>query len=148
MIPRSFCGVNADAGDYGYPNRHISGTLERGHVRESIAFLKQLVPQFEQVCFIAKASPSGEALQKQVLAERDNYIVPVGEFYLINSIQELRRIGESADQSCGAVYMDSLEGVVDEEGRALTNREIISRFSSFYPGPTIGANRYHVEEGS
>jgi len=146
--PIFFCGANADAGDYGYPTRHISGTLERGHIRESIAFLKQLLAQLEQICFIAKASPSGEAPQRQVEEEQATYMARVERFDLIKSTREIKALGEIANKKCSAVYMDSLEGIVDEDARPLGNREILALFSAIYRGPIIGANRYHVEDGA
>ncbi len=73
--PVMFCGVNAEAEQYGYPASNVSGILERGHIRESIAFVKQLVPSIRTVAFIAKESPSGRALLKQVENELDTYIV-------------------------------------------------------------------------
>ncbi len=60
-----FSGVNAEAEKYGFPNSHISGILERGHIRESIAFSRQLDPAIRSVAFIARDSPSGQALFQQ-----------------------------------------------------------------------------------
>ncbi|MEW8692918.1 MAG: ABC transporter substrate binding protein [Candidatus Thiodiazotropha endolucinida] len=146
--PIMFCGVNGDASDYGYPNNHISGTLERGHIRESIAFLKQLLPDFKNLCFIAKASPSGEALRKQVDGEKSTYIVPVGRFDLVTKVEQLREIAGGLGKQCGAFYMDSLEGIVDDQDKPMVNRKILDFFKSLYSGPIIGGNRYHVEDGA
>ena len=63
--PIMFSGVNAEAEKYGFPNSHISGILERGHIRESIAFSRQLDPAIRSVAFIARDSPSGQALFQQ-----------------------------------------------------------------------------------
>jgi len=146
--PIFFSGVNAKAEDYGYPTRNISGTLERGHIRESIAFLKQLTPQLERVCFVAKDSPSGVALRRQVEEEQATYMAQVERFDLIRSFGELKALGGVINQNCSAVYMDSVEGIVDEDARPLGNREIIDLFSAVYRGPIMGANRYHVEDGA
>ncbi|MBT2997976.1 MAG: ABC transporter substrate-binding protein [Candidatus Thiodiazotropha sp. (ex Ctena orbiculata)] len=146
--PIFFCGVNGDASDYGYPNHHISGTLERGHIRESIAFLKQLLPGFDNLCFIAKASPSGRALKKQVVGESSTYMVPTSRFDLITTTNQLRKIAGEFGEQCGAFYMDSLEGIENDRGEPMVNREILDFFRSIYSGPIIGGNRYHVEDGA
>ena len=39
--PVMFCAVNAEPEEYGYPASNVSGILERGFIRESIAFAKQ-----------------------------------------------------------------------------------------------------------
>ncbi|MEW8506432.1 MAG: ABC transporter substrate binding protein [Candidatus Thiodiazotropha sp.] len=146
--PIFFCGVNGNAADYGYPNQHISGTLERGHIRESIAFLKQLLPEFDNLCFIAKASPSGDALKKQVEGEKSTYMVSTPHFELVTTTRQLREFTDAHGQQCGAFYMDSLEGIVNERNEPMDNREILDFFRSNYSGPIIGGNRYHVEDGA
>ena len=52
--PVMFCGVNAEAEKYGYPTSNVSGILERGHIKESITFFKQLVSEAETIGFYPK----------------------------------------------------------------------------------------------
>jgi ABC-type uncharacterized transport system substrate-binding protein len=59
--PIMFSAVNGEPEDYGYPTATISGILERNHIRESIAFAKQLVPSIRTVGFLARNSASGQA---------------------------------------------------------------------------------------
>ena len=40
--PVMFSDVNAEADKYGYPASNVSGILERGHIRESYGFGKQI----------------------------------------------------------------------------------------------------------
>jgi len=146
--PVMFCGVNEDPEEYGYPSTNVSGTLERGHVKESISFIRQLNPSIESVCFLAKNSPSGKALQGQVKSEKDTYLARVLGVHLITTTQELVSLGHSLDGTCDAVYIDSVEGIVDDNGDPLRNNDIIAIFSEAYRGPIIGANYYHVTEGA
>ncbi|MCG7980309.1 MAG: ABC transporter substrate-binding protein [Candidatus Thiodiazotropha endolucinida] len=146
--PIFFCGVNNDASAYGYPNHHISGTLERGHIRESIAFLKQLLPDLENTCFVTRSSPSGLALRKQVESEQTTYIVPIEQFLLATSSNQINEFIESHGNHCDAIYVDSLEGIIDESGKPMVNRQVIEHLKTIYKGPVIGGNSYHVEDGA
>ncbi|MCB1775485.1 MAG: ABC transporter substrate-binding protein, partial [Gammaproteobacteria bacterium] len=109
--PVMFCGVNAEAEKYGFPSAHVSGSLERGHIRESIAFTKQLQPDLASVCFLVKDSPSGTALQRQVDSEQSDYLATVGGFFLVRTTAEIRALGPRLNSDCDAVYLDSLEGI-------------------------------------
>jgi ABC-type uncharacterized transport system substrate-binding protein len=73
-IPVMFCAVNEEPEKYGYPASNVSGILERTFISESIAFAKQLVPSINTVGFLAKDSPSGRAILKQVENESGTYL--------------------------------------------------------------------------
>ncbi|ODB92362.1 hypothetical protein A3194_08210 [Candidatus Thiodiazotropha endoloripes] len=146
--PIFFCGVNNDASAYGYPNQHISGTLERGHIRESIAFLKQLLSEVENICFVVRSSPSGRAIKAQVESEQSTYIVPIEYFELLTNTSEIDDFTSSKGNHCNAIYVDSLEGIIDINGKPMVNRQVIDYLRARFNGPVIGGNSYHVEDGA
>lgn len=147
--PVMFCAVNAEPETYGYPSSSISGVLERWHIKESLAFMKQLDPSVKTVGFIAKDSPSGQALLHQVESESDTYPAKFTTFKLPKTKQELVTvITELKEQQTDVIYMDSMEGILDEAGKPLTSREIIGFTSQTSGKPVIGANRYHLEQGA
>ena len=146
--PVMFCGVNAEAEKYGFPASNVSGSLERGHVNESIAFIKQLKPDMNRVCFLVKASPSGDALERQVESEKKNYLATIGGFFKAKSIQDLEQLSPDIESRCDAVYIDSLEGIVDGQGNGLNHKQFFAHLEKLYSGPFIGANKYHVDQGA
>ena len=146
--PVMFCGVNAEAEKYGYPASNVSGILERGHIRESIAFAKQLLPSIRTVGFLAKDSPSGKALLRQVENESDTYLAKYTTFQLVRTAKELLAIAEDFKEQGDVLYMDSMAGIVDAGGNPLSNEQIMRIVSKLYGKPIIGANQYHVEQGS
>lgn len=146
--PMMFCGVNAEAEKYGYPASNVSGILERGHIRESIAFAKQLVPSINSVGFLAKNSPSGKALLRQVEKESNTYIAKLTAFKLLKTVKELVAVMEELKEKCDILFIDSLEGILDEKGDPLRNKQIIDMLMKIYGKPIIGANQYHVEQGA
>jgi len=144
--PVMFCGVNSDNKKYGYPSSNVSGILERGHFRESIAFAKQLSPNISKIAFIAKDSPSGNALKRQVEGESNTYLAEVVAFELIRALDDIQTNKEI--NQCDAIFIDSLEGIRDKAGKPLGNKEIIPHLSDYFKKPLIGANNSHVEFGA
>ncbi len=146
--PVMFNGVNATTEQYGFPNAHISGVLERAHVRESLAFIKQVVPSIQTACFMTNDVPPGLALRTQVEGEKMSYPVAVGAFHLARTNQQIEALGKSLDASCDALFVDSLEGIVDKEGKSQTNKEVFEVLMRTYSKPILAGNRYQVEQGA
>ena len=146
--PVMFCGVNAEPEKYGYPAPNVSGILERGHIKESIAFVKQLVPSINSVGFLSKDSPSGKALLGQVEKESNTYIVKMSTFKLLKTVKEIVAVREELNEKSDVLFIDSIEGILDEKGNPLRNKEIIRILMKIYEKPIIGANQYHVEDGA
>jgi len=144
--PVMFCGVNADPATYGYPAANVSGMIERGHFRESISLLKQLIPQIGNVGFVVKESPSGAALQKQIESEAGSFLADVVAFEQVKTLQDIKN-NPNLDK-CDAFFVDSLEGILDDQGKVLGNIEVISFLTDTYGKPIIGANNSHVFAGA
>ena len=146
--PVMFSGVNAEAEKYGFPNSHISGILERGHIRESIAFSRQLDPAIRSVVFIARDSPSGQALFQQYEKESGRLLTDMSQFQLVKSVADIAAMREVIENRFDAIYIDSLQGIEDESGAAMSNRDAIQKLASMFQKPIIGANQYHVTQGA
>jgi len=146
--PVMFAGVNARASQYGYPAANVSGILERAHVDESLAFLKQLMPEFERVCFVVNDSLSGRALEQEISSKQDDYLVSVTHFYKVKRASEFEQLSAQMAIDCDAVFPMSLAGIMNQAGEGLTHKRAFKALQSHYSGPFIGANRYHIEEGA
>lgn len=146
--PVMFNGVNANADKYGFPASNVSGMLERAHARESLAFIKQILPSIQTACFMTNNVPSGLALRNQVDAEKESYPVKVNAFHLVKSVAELESLASSLRSACDTLFIDSLEGITDRDSRPLNNAEVLKVLSKVYKGPILGGNRYQVEQGA
>jgi ABC-type uncharacterized transport system substrate-binding protein len=146
--PVAFNGVNESAAKYGFPASNVSGVLERAHVRESLAFAKQLIPSIRTACFMTNDVPAGAALRTQVEAEKSSYPVKVNGFHLVKRIGELAGLAKSLRTSCEALFVDSLEGIADADARPLDNRAVLAALAKVYEGPILAGNRYQVEQGA
>ncbi len=146
--PIIFNGVNATAEAYGFPNAHISGVLERAHVRESLAFVKLIVPSIQTACFMTNDNPAGLALRAQVEGEQASYPVAVGAFHLVHSNEQIESLGRVLNANCDVLFVDSLEGILNKDGKAQTNKEIVPVLRRVYDKPILAGNRYQVEQGA
>ena len=153
-VPIMFCGVNADAAKYGYvktndlrkPVLNVSGILERGHIRESIAFIKQIIPTVRTIGVLAKDSPSGAALLNQIKAEAGTYNVKVGIAELVKTVDDIMEIKEELQQ-VDAIFIDSMEGLRDGD-RLVRTQDVITILNKTIGIPIMGANKYHVQQGA
>ena len=146
--PVMFNGVNATPEQYGFPASNVSGVLERAHVRESLAFIKQLLPTVQRACFITNDVPAGRALQTQVEEEQATYPVKIVAFHLVKHADDIVALGDTLRAACDTLFIDSLEGILDPESRPMNNTQAIELMGRVYPGPILGGNRYQVEQGA
>lgn len=144
--PVVFCGVNADPAIYEYPATNISGIVERGHFRESIALVKQLAPEIKRIGFIVRESPSGRALKAQVHQESKTYLAEIVSFELVTSLSDIK--ARSSLNNCDAYLIDSVEGILDGNGKPAQTQKVISFLRTIFKKPVIGANTSHVEQGA
>jgi ABC-type uncharacterized transport system substrate-binding protein len=142
-----FCAVNEEPEKYGYPASNVSGILERDFIGESIAFAKQLVPSIHMVGFLAKDSPSGRAIQKQVEIESDTYLAKFAGFKLVKTIKETLAVLEDYEKRSDALFITSTNGILDTDGKSLDNEQVTKIVAKFYKKPLIGANDFHVRYG-
>ena len=145
--PVMFCAVNAEPEKYGYPASNVSGILERDFIRESIAFAKQLDPSIETVGFLAKDSPSGRAILKQVETELDTYLTKFAGFQLVQTIEETLVALEAYQKTSDALFITSTNGILDADGNSLDNEQVTRIVAKYYKKPLIGANDFHVRYG-
>ncbi len=145
--PVMFCGVNAPAAEYGYPASNVSGILERHHIRESIAFVKLLVPQAKTMSFIMKAGPSAYHILDSLLIGEEHYLMRMTEFRtpttLKGALQDVKELAEKTD----VLYIETLQGVTDAEGNPVPDSVAIPRAVKQFGKATVGANTYAVVLG-
>ncbi|WP_162888689.1 ABC transporter substrate-binding protein [Dechloromonas sp. HYN0024] len=146
--PVMFNGVNNSAAKYGFPATNVSGILERAHVRESLAFAKQLIPTLGNVCLMTNDVPAGRALKAQVEEERQSYPVKVGAFHLVKSVREIEAAFKGGRPVCDSLLVDSLEGIVSDAATPLDNKGALTALSKVYGGPVLAGNRYQVDQGA
>ena len=92
--------------------------------------------------------PPGRALRSQVDAEKATYPISTSDFYLIRDNQQLEGLGKSLNANCDLLFVDSLEGILDRNGKTQTNKDVFPLIQRIFNKPILGANRYQVEQGA
>ena len=146
-VPVMFCGVNADPQQYGYPTPQISGILERNFIGQSIAMAKQFVPAIATVGFLSKNSPSGRAIRDQVRAEAGSYMAKITRFELVEDIAQTLAAIDRFKQSSDLLFVGATNGILDQAGNPLNNRQVTRIIAKAFGKPMIGANKFHVQFG-
>ena len=147
-VPLMFCGVNDEARKYGFPTSYISGSEERGHIRETIAFARQLSPAIKSVGFITKESPSGHALKQQIEQEKASYSLPVKAILLAKSLADIRGQASVLRNECSALFVLSIEGLLNDSNKPMNYREVTDHVKKLTSKPILGANSYHMSYGA
>ncbi len=146
--PVMFNGINAAPAAHGFPAANVSGVLERAHVKESLAFVKQFVPSVQSACFMTNNVPPGVSLRNQVESEKNDYPVRAGKFHLVANVAELGTALAEIRSGCDALVVDSLEGMADANGAPMNNAQVMRLLRAGFPGPILAGNRYQVEQGA
>jgi len=142
--PVMFCGVNAAAEKYGYPASNVSGILERFHIAESIALARQLVPGSKSIAFMIKQSPVANFVREQVLEETSSYPVKVNGVKMPATLAEALAMATELRKNTDLLFMVTLEGITDDNGAPLKDREAIPLVARAFGKATISGNEYAI----
>jgi ABC-type uncharacterized transport system substrate-binding protein len=145
--PVMFCGVNADPEKYGYPASNVSGILERFHIAESVAFVQQLVPSVKTLGYITKDDPTGNAGLKQIKSESNTYPAKFVEFRTVKTLKEIISATEELKNRCDALFIITFAGTPDDNGKFMTDKEIIPIVAKIFRKPIIGATEFQIKFG-
>ncbi|GAK56169.1 ABC-type uncharacterized transport system periplasmic component-like protein [Candidatus Vecturithrix granuli] len=145
--PVMFCGVNAEPEQYGFPATNVSGVLERFHTRESIILAKQLVPSIETFGYILRESASAGLVQLQIEQEAESYLAKYTAFKTPATLKEMMADLEELREQCDLLFVETLSGLLDDQGKSLTDQELIPLILKNFGKPTAGNNAYHVKNG-
>jgi len=145
--PVMFCGVNAEPEKYGYPARNVSGILERGHIKESIALVQDLLPTVSTIGFMAKESPTGRAVLEQAQKEAESYSAyPVAYLYP-KTMQEAEDMAADLRDKADVLFVATMEGLKGADGSPHPEKEIIPLVAKTFGKPLISDNIYDMKYG-
>jgi ABC-type uncharacterized transport system substrate-binding protein len=146
--PVMFCGANATAEKYGYPASNVSGILERLHISEGIALAQQLVPSIKTVGYMVRDGAVAKVISEQVESEKDTYSAKTVAFKMLKTKKEAIAVAEELSKQCDLLYFVALQGIADENGKALTDKEATKIVLKAFGKPTITSGDYDVKYGA
>ena len=143
--PVMFCGVNAQPEKYGYPAENVSGILERLHIGESIAFIQQLLSSIKTFGVIMRNSPSSKGVLEQVERQSGTYPAKFIAFKQPRTLADATAMAEELKKQCDILFMASMEGVTDINGRPLEDKSVMPIVAKAFGKPTIASNSYNIK---
>ncbi len=145
--PVAFCGVNGDPAEYGYPASNVTGVKERLHLAESVAFAQQLDPDIRSVCYLTKKSPTGTALQGEVVRLEDTLPARSLDYRYAETLDQALEYALEMSSYCDLLFVAALEGVPDKNGNPVPDSVAMPAVARAFDGPTIGTSSYAIELG-
>jgi len=145
--PVMFCGVNDEASAYGYPASNVSGILERLHLKETIAFVQQLIPSVKTFGSMVQESLSGKMLLRQLEDEKDFYTAKFSGFKTVKAVKEVIDATEEFKQY-DTILIASMAGIIGDDGKTLTEKEVDKTVIRTFGKPVIGYIQHHVKYGA
>ena len=147
-VPVVFCGVNAEAEEYGYPATNVTGVLEREPMKQSLLLLKQLAPSVKTFGLISKNSPTDKAVERQLNSVKASYPIDYAGSRVVTSLEGAITAVKALKAECDALLYITLEGLPDKSGKQLTDREIMPALVKAFGGPVITNAKYRVQYGA
>lgn len=146
--PVTFCGVNAEAADYGYPTAQISGILERFHIEETIAFNRQFTPEIKKFVFMVKESPNAERIARQLTKAAEQYSAELIAILRPTSLAQAIEMAREYRQQADLLLIDTLEGISDQTGRPVGDKQAMATVFQAFAKPTGSTNAAGVAAGA
>ncbi|WP_022665439.1 ABC transporter substrate-binding protein [Desulfospira joergensenii] len=145
--PVMFCGVNATSEKYGYPASNVSGILERHHISQTLAFTKQLIPSIKTFGLMAYESPTGRAILKNFQQEEKTFPMELVAARFPKTLDEAEAMARELRPLCDVLYMPTMQGLKDEKGNVLSERDSVPAMGRAFVKPIVTGNNYSIKYG-
>jgi ABC-type uncharacterized transport system substrate-binding protein len=145
--PVIFCGVNSEPEKYGYPASNVTGILERAHFIESIKLVQQLVPSVRVVGSLLNNNPTGREISRQIQQDSNVSSAEKVVIKFAKTLEEAKAMTEELRNQCDALNLVGLEGLLDIDGKPITEREIIPILAKIFGKPTFSPDIFNIKLG-
>lgn len=138
QLPIIFSGMNGQPEDYNkmklfmesrkHPGHNITGVYEKLHILNAIKVHSKLFPGLKKIMFFVDPSPTGRAIQKQIMIEIGNENIPYSwGIKMVMSWEEYKKEILSANQNfeISVIYPVALL-LKDNKGKTYTAPEIFA----------------------
>ncbi len=146
-LPVVFCGVNDDAGKFGYPAANVTGVVEAKHYLQTISFTKLIIKDLRKLAVIYKETPSNAVNLAQIHREMGGYPVELTDFLSVASMAEAKAVLTKIKNSVQAVLVLNLSGITDDRGLPMDNSQVIADLRKLAL-PMIATQDYAIEAGA
>ncbi len=146
--PVIFCGVNAEAEEYGYPASNVTGILERQHYSEAVTYAQQIVPSIKTFGYMIKKSPVGEIIIRNIQNRTDTFSAKFMGYRTPKTLRETIAMSKELSQTCDLLLLSTMTGIISDKGKPLTDKEVVPLVVSAFGKAVVGLERQVVASGA
>lgn len=146
--PIVFCGVNGEPKDYGYPNEHVTGILERPHVTATLRLAQSLKPSIRRVTVLTDESETS----KQIIHYCNSLKMPVviTQYVQTDHFQQWQAMVNQANKDSDAILVMLYHTVKANslESQSMEPSEVMKWTAQNSQIPVLGLYPFALEDGA
>ncbi|MGH1441600.1 MAG: ABC transporter substrate-binding protein [Cellvibrionaceae bacterium] len=153
--PLVFWGVNGSPMKYGLldslskPGRNITGVYQADYLKESVLFLKELLPQVKSLTILSDDSVSSRAKLKKLQRLYNNKALPVKITHTIvtNKAEEWKKEALKASEKTDAFFMLNHNTLKNKKGEPVDSMKLGAWYIRNIKKPEVSYEQHFIVEG-
>jgi ABC-type uncharacterized transport system substrate-binding protein len=97
--------------------------------------------------FMTNDNPTGKAYVEQIRREAGSYPAKIAAIKLVKTVNEAIAVTKDLKKRSDALFLIAMEGLMDETGSPLPEKDFFQRLSNSYGKPVIGTNEFNISSG-
>ena len=154
-IPVVFWGVNGAPLKYGLidtlkrPGHNITGVYQAGYHRESVEYLKRLLPNLKRLAVLSDDSPTGRSHAKRMQRyhKEGQLDISVEKVVITNSYKVWKEEALALNDKVDAFYISTHNTLRDEKGEHVNYLKVARWYLENIKKPEITVSGHIVKEG-
>lgn len=154
-IPVVFWGVNGAPLKYGLldsldkPGHNITGVYQAGYHKESVRYLKALIPDIKRIAVLSDDSPTGRSHAKRLQRFANEGILPVEmvDVVITNSFTKFKKSALELNEKVDAFFIATHNTLKDDAGAHVDYLEVMNWYMKNTNKPEVTPSSHMVTEG-
>ena len=142
-----FCGVNAEASQYGYPAQNITGILERPYPRKCADLLLRIDPRIKRLALMGDQSATTDFLFSS-FEKQDDMPIEIFAYAKMGDFGIWKKAVKKYQDEADAIGFLTYRMIKDESGKIMDSRDVMDWTIANCRKPTVGIAGYMISDGA
>jgi len=149
-LPFVFCGFVVDPSSYGLDLPNVTGVVEVLHPVQTVAMAYGFVEDAQRYLLLSDGSVSGRAraLSAYLALGQSEYGVSTLSLKTVREWSDWRKTVLTAGEEADFILLAGYQGIVDDTGRLLDEREVMAWMFAYSPIPVFALSNHAVVNGA
>lgn len=149
-LPFVFCGFIGDPSSFGLNLPNVTGVVEALHPVQTVAMAYAFVEDAQRYLLLSDGSVSGRAraLSTYLDLGQSEYGVSTFSFKTVREWSDWRKTVLTAGEDVDFILLASYQGVVDDTGSLVAERDVIAWMLAYSPVPVFALSNHAVVNGA